>query len=1118
MSLAARIAAHSRRPTATVRLGGKRWADVLTLSRDTSFGQGVSGGEVVGRNPPVTISEGETAISWTWGYDGYEVAGFTGVVTKVLQRSYPNQWRLQVADPLWLADVRRSDIATTPLNSIAASAAVAQILAGAGLTRLSIPALPASGSKWAGAEWVLGALTPVSWQNTTALAAAQAICEVLGYWLYCDASGVARAALIERKPSDSPFRTLRWGDDFLLAGPPERERDAASVKNRVVVRGANTGVQGAQIWDAWQTGDADRTQEYSSSLIEFVNEAEAGNASATGVAKRILTVWGRQPNVIRIGRLKADPRLAVGMTVAVQCSLIGYSAAKPFFIYSLSSTLDLRAGNFAQSLTLDGGVGDQGYTTLPPPEASFSWRLVRETLNGVAVVEAFLDGTGSHSLGDGEIVSYAWASATAVAAGFSASATGPRAMFVYPAATATASVTLTVTDTSSKTGAITQAITLAGDATVTPSSRVLSVALGAAWAATPDGGATWHVEATGDSTLVPELSDPLLSTRATGATGLRRSSDALATASTALASLGGAITALAQTPGTARVWAAKGASLYRSTDGGATFALWGTLPASIAAVLEDPAVPSSVFALAGANLYHATAETPGTGWSVLYAGPAGATARHLVRGESGATTWICYTGSFIGAPLQRVEGPLTASWPLGTAPTVAEVRAIALSTDELTCYAWDGQGRGWAVASETGIATAITATLGAGETAQHALCDPDEPIVYLASFGSTKGSVKKYFPLGDKLSLFYDPASGSQAHRVGVGAAVVRPATIYVLPFGVSGANDRIRRYDPLTGAWADITPPRAGWYWYRLRAAPFDPSCLLLSGGSRSATGSKISGGHLVDYTTSTHTPLYLSTDGGATWQGVTLSGSFGAATLVDINPLWSETTPGRYAVVGQPWAFGYEIGASYLWRLTTGATSGAAVSLSASVNHFHAAAGSADEVVVAAYSSGVASDRRLGYVPDGGALTRTSAAAPGEYLDLVRVPGGRGVAGIVGADSLVSVADYRAGAAPALVASGIGTRVAAATHGVYVARRGDGAIWRVAGIDGAPSAAVAHSGAAVSAIRSDAQSRTAVAGLSPSTGGVYVTLDGATWTTIGLPAGTLAEWIEVVVAGGAP
>jgi hypothetical protein len=1097
MSLADRIAATSRKPTATVRLNGARWADVLSLSREQSYGQGASSGEVVGRNPPVTIVEGETRVSWTWGYDGHEVSGFSGVVTKILQKSYPNQWRLQVADPLWLAGIRRSDLAASPLNDVAASAAITQFLGAAGLTRLSIPALAASGSAWGGSEWKLGQLTPVSFSNTTPLAACQEIAAVLGYWLYATADGTVKATLLERRPSDSPFRTLRWGEDFLLTGAPDRERDASQVKNRVVVKGANTGVQGAQIHDEWQTGDADRSLEYSSALIEFVNESEAGNASVTGVAKRLLKLWSRQPNVIRVGRLKADPRIAVGMTLGIECAPIGYGSPKSFFIYSLSSSMDLQKGDFAQSLTLDGGTGDQGYTTLPPPEASFAWRLVAETLNGTSVIEVFLDGSGSHSLGDGEIVAWAWTTSTAVLAGTADTATGAKAMFIYSAATATASITLTVTDTSSKTGSITQDVTLAGDATTAVNKRVISVALGSAWAVTSDGGATWGVEATGDCTLVPEIGGPqLLATNGAGSSYLRGTSDALATASTPINSFAGTITALSVTEGLPlRVWAAVGTALERSIDGGATFAAWATLPASVIGVLEDPAVIDSVFCLAGANVYHGT--------DVLYAGPAGATARQMARGQSGATTWVCYTGSFIGSPLQRIEGPITATFPV-VSPAVTEIRALALAADELTVWAWDAQGRGWTVDSTTGIAVANGGSLAAGETAMHALGDPDDPIVYLATFGAAQGDVKKYWPLSDSLGLFYRPAAGQQAHRVGLGTTGLHNAILYVLSSGVSGAGDGIWRN--AAGAWSKITPPHAAWYWRFLLVSPANPQHLLLAGNTISIGRHSVVGG-VVKSDDGSASPLYVSTDGGATWVSVTLGG-FPAGQHPDIAPIWGATTGGAFVVIGQT----SPDAGSYLWRLSADSPSGAATLISATRNHYYSCAGTDNDLVTTTYSGGT-SARAVDCVRADGSLVLGSAA-PAEWTWIARAPGTRTIVGFVGAD-LYCVADYRAASAPALLASALGGRgVGIVGDAAYVG--GAAGVTEVAGLSGTPSASVvALPGSGVAAVAADSATNTAVAALSTVAAMIAYRVGDGAWQTTGTPPGvTLADWVEVVAS----
>jgi hypothetical protein len=1087
-SLADRIAASSRRPTATVRLGGARWRDVLSLSRNQQYGSGISGGEVLGRNPPVTIVEGETAISWTWGYDGYEVAGFAGVVSRIHQRSYPNQWSLQVADPLWLADIRRGDIATSPLNSIAASAAITQILSAAGLSRLSIGALAASGSAWAGDEWVLGTLTPVAFANTTALAAATQIAQTLGYWLYCDAGGTARLALLERRPSDSPARTLRWGEDFLLGHTPERERDASQVKNRVVVRGANTGVQGAQIWDEFYNGGADRSAEITYSLIEYVNVSQAGNASCTAAAERQHRLLSRQPNVIRVPRLKADPRLAVGQTVAIEAALLGYRSAKPFFIYSLQSKLDLRAGDFAQSLVLDGGAGDGGYTTLPPPEAGFSWRLVRETLNGVGVVEVFLDGSGSVSFG-GEIVSWAWSSATAVASGYSATASGVRAMFVYPAATVSAAITLTVMDTSSKTGSITQTIVLAGDATSPLRQRVISLALGSAWAVTPDGGTTWHVEAGTARTLVPEAGGATL--LASDGAQLRQSADRLASASTLAATRGGTITALSQTQGLPlRVWAAVGTALSRSIDGGATWASWGTLPASVSAILEDPAVLNSVFVLAGADMLHATTDTPGTGWATLYAGPSGATARHLVRGESGATTWVSYTGTFIGSPLQRVEGPISATFPVGTSPAVAEIRALALSLDERTVYAWDGQGRGWAVASATGIATAITATLAAGETAQHALADPDDPIVYLATFGASAGTTYKYFPLADVLGAFYVPdAAGQQAHRIGLGGPPASALEVLILTDGATPGGV----WHQVNGAWVlKYSGLPSGWRWLHVAVSPFSPSTTWLIQGYKVSAGVTRSGGFI---RSDGHPVLWITTDAGATWAGIPMAddGTPGPAYA-------PENSNNRQAIgftsTGQIFVFGnHGSGTSTtvaLWRGTAAGLSRTLLTTQGGSRGGHNAIAGQDGDLIVAYRNG--SDL-LGFIP-AGASTWTAIGTDRLAAGLARV-GLTRQALTQASGGTRTYADYRASAA-----------ATTSDAGEYVAVRG-GRAYLAGGRTGvygvAEAAIVAAAGVTTLRIESD-PAQTAVAAIVGNATAVtlhFLAPDATEWATMPGPSG---------------
>ncbi len=848
--------ARTRTPTATVKIGGRIWRGIISLKTSQAFGSGIATGTIVGRDPPVTPSIG-TAVSWTWGYNGVEIAGFTGEIARPARKSYPNRYTIECRDVLWRADRSQQVIVTSPLNSITASAAVRYILTtygGISSSRISLPTFSASGSEWVGSEWKLGILTPVQWGNTddnsggtTALKAAQEICSVLGYWLYADSAGIIRAKQMERAPSPSAVHTFRRGVDLLTNGSPELTEDVDAIRNRIIVKGANTGVDGAQIMDAFQTthpllpAGVYQEDTFSSFLVEYVNESQAGAASATAIAKRVLKVRSRAPIIVR-HRTKADPHLSVGATVGIIDSAIGYTTAKNFFIYALETSADYTTGDFSQNHTLDGGTGNAGYTTIPPPDASFSWRLVAETLDADAVVEVFLDGSGSTSLTGGVIVSWAWSTSTTTYTGTPNTATGVTAVLMFLASEGTATITLTVTDTTSKTGTIEQTIDLTGVDTQPPLRRVLSAAFGAGWAVTADG-AAWSTETTnGDAIAVGTIgggvddraaagSYGLIATRGAAGIALRQTLDNLATASTNLVAAGGAITSniWVNESNPLRVWFAVGTALYRSIDGGATKTAMAVAPATIHWVMEDAAVDNSVFIAAGANLLNAT--DPTVGYAVLYPGPVGATARQFVRSRDGQVTWIAYTGAPAGESLQRVENGAAADWTATDCRTLALDNAASSFLATLTAITGDDPAQVWSFDGLTGLSAAqATPTLPAGATAMHMLADPDVAIYYIADFDSVvagTGAVRKF--LADQLFLYHAGATGQQCHMLGFGQAVSAPAILLMLPFNETGAADKLFIYDTAAGGWTSKALPESGKHWYSVRASPYDWRKLLL-------------------------------------------------------------------------------------------------------------------------------------------------------------------------------------------------------------------------------------------------------------------------------------------------
>lgn len=1128
-TLADYIAAYTRKPTATVKLNGQTCYGVLSLRRSQTFGAGISTGTIVLRDPPVTPTIG-MSVSWKWGYNGQETDGFTGEIAKPARKSYPNRYTLECRDALWRADRSNQVIATDPLNEITASAAIRYILThygGIPSSKISIPTFSASGSKWAGSEWTLGVETPVQWGDpetesggTTALKAAQDICSVLGYWLYADASGIIRAKQMERAPSLSAFHVYQRGVDLLTEGSPELQEDVDSIANRVIIKGANTGVEGAQIGDTYQTSHpllpAGVYQEYtfSSFLIEYVNAAEAGAASATEIAKRILKVRSRTPVVVR-HRVKADPRLSVGATVGIIDSAIGYSTARNFFVYQLDTSLDLQSGAFDQQLTLDGGTGNSGYTTIPPPDASFSWRLITETLDADAVVEVILDGSGSTSLSGGEIVSWDWSTSTTTYGSTPDTATGETAVFLFLASEGTAEITLTVTDTTSKTGTITQTIDLTGADTQPPIRRPLSVAFGAAWQVTPDGGANWRTETSnGDAIAVGTIGAGVdararglggtygvLATRGSGGVGIRQSLDLLATASTNGVSAGGAITSniWVNEANPARVWFAVGTAVYRSTDGGLTKTAMAAAPATVTWIMEDPAVDNSVFLLAGADLLNAT--DPTLGWAVLYPGPVGATARQFVRSRDGQVTWVAYTGAPAGESLQRVENGAAADW------TSTDCRTLALDNEATSLKAtiWgvtaDDPAQIWSFDGLTGLgATQATPTLPSGATAMHMLADPDAPIYYIADFDSVAsgtGAVRKF--LADQLFLYKAGATGQQAHMLGLAAKATAPAeflrmTTATDPAGVwHYGQDAVWVFRPL--------PVSGTVHGVAIVADPFNAS-RWLSVWNNTDLACYDAGGviHGHDWA---YSPVWYTEDAGVTWTEVVIATPGGwvdgslcvTATFNDL--------------VGNSWLVPFGSGGTPYTAAVLGTGATVTTTLEDTTGTALEARGGADGewLLDVSLSSGVDGIRYI----DTGNVQHTPTGGP--PADLVsssfdRLPGlSRAV--FISDNTIYATTDYRAAQPTSLLASVSALYVTAGLAALYYVKTG-GDLWRIVDPLGAATATQIGFAGAATAPRVDRQTRTIMG----CGGNTSISVDdGVTTRAIANPPGSLSSAV-----GGAP
>lgn len=758
MSLQQSIAAYSRRPTAVVRLNGQQvqipnTAGAISLARQ--FGQPIKGGSIKLINCPFQPIP-KMPININWGYDGYNVPALTGFVTNPGRESYPKAWTVQVKDMLWLADYTIEDpldpgeAPTSGMffgnNKTALEVFTALLTNFAGIPANRIKAGPFEKSP--GVPWMLGTLSPIKF-NGSPLAACLQICDALGLWLFADASGIVRTLPLSGAPTSYPLFTWRSGLNVLVDGAPTVSSDIDLVYNQVMVTGANTGVEGAQVRDKFRVDTTllpdgkNRTFTYNNSLIEFVNEADGGIVSCTKVAERMVTEHSRDPFIVT-AKVKAVPDLDVGWTVALQDPRIGLNSPRKFFVMGYTDTFGGAA--FEQQLTLDGGIGRAGYTLIPPPFASFTWRLMAETMDHTGdsgsddVIDIFLDGSGSTPMGGGEIVSWTWtiAPTDAVVAGTPTTASGKFAVFIVPADTVSVDITLTVTDVTSKTNSLTQTVTMAGDLVDVPAKRALNFAA-KGWYVSPDGGKTWGYETTRLAQAVPPIgnegsaqsTDPtgakalgLITTKGATAHGLRHTKDYLGSTSVALTTsdLAGPIEFIWQNErDPLRVWVCVGNNVHLSVDGGITFGTGKHPPAAPAVggfpdgdtdfsthwIVEAFDNLGVIDVLAGRCVF--TSFDSGETWVLGLTGPAGATARCYTSGFT--KHWVGFTNCPMDStPIRSTEGD-DVGFPPEIDPQPTGIEAITMMADTPDVYAFDSIGRIWRFDADSGNNVELKGTL-----------------------------------------------------------------------------------------------------------------------------------------------------------------------------------------------------------------------------------------------------------------------------------------------------------------------------------------------------------------------------------------------------------------------
>ena len=412
-------------------------------------------------------------------------------------------------------------------------------------------------------------------------------------------------------------------------------------------------------------------------------------------------------------------------------------------------------------------------------------------------------------------------------------------------------------------------------------------------------------------------------------------------------------------------------------------------------------------------------------------------------------------------------------------------------------------------------------------TFQHALHDPDAPIVYTADFDSVAsgtGAVRKLLTDLDALLLMRAGATGQQAHMVGLA----RSASIIAgeILIGTSGVVRVVTCHRPADGVWIFRTiATGVTTYWRVISVNPFNPTEWIALGNDSDSRAFDRSAGGAVVMRNSTTTPLWYSSDAGVTWSPVALTGVSGGASndayFID-TVVWAQTGGGWQLIVGDN--TGSFAGIRYTG---SGATADAPTRSTDSTLYTIVLAG-VERDLVTIKGNDAGGTYPIRYWADAAANpTEPSGTDPNSSgaTDMESLPGvARSVVVPAPASTgaLWATSDYRSAQPRLRITVGaltgpIMATMAAATHGLYVMTAT--AIRRVTDILGTPAVADVFSldGTNIPIVV-DAQTRTLLAAVNGSTNPalIWISADGETWQTVYGPnaaANTLSRFAVAVI-----
>jgi hypothetical protein len=1105
MALRDEITADYQKIALEVRVAGRKVSDVIGVDCSSGFDQANAQATLICRSRPSWAEEGAQVEVWA-GYNGQTTQIFGGECSGHAWRFFPGTIGMDCRDKL--ARLRYKWKGVDREYTEEDDAAIIRNL-------LEAYGIPSSEANIESSSWTLGVIEPVLLKaGDDAWSLIQQIDQLAGYRTYTTPQGT----IIRRRVSGSPSAGAAWhfvrGVDIHTGA--QRTRNLDGIINHAIVRGLT--YEDVEVFGEASAANAyvpdppaEVADEVQSNLVETDEKAEE-------IAQRIVGDFNRRPERLELPVI-GNPLIIPGMTVQVTHSDLEAEGALVFVEH-----IDhhISGATFTSTVRTTGG-NLSGYNASAPIAAiSVTFFLEGEdTGSGIAQrIIAIVDGSASFDP-DGTTLTYVWTITPDAGTATPSSGSTQVLRVVLTGAVTESVIGLTVTDIDGLTG--TASATYPID-TSTMLVEDLYSAEGTLMACSSDGQQTWQEQTVPDSATATCLSEiaPVYQVWGADSGHIYASFDKLRTAPLDFSAPHGAVACTAvwihETDPT-RLWAgfADGQVWFGLVDTDAKTCAWtlaGTVPASpINELRESYGTFGELRATAGeAEYYSADA---GATWTIGLAGAEGSTAWRMAAGfDTNAVAYLTDT-----TPV-RYEGGSTPTFP-ALDPAVEAIRGISFGYRVKELYAADDQHPARLFRSDEMFATFAEVGSSAGlSQINHVIRSGNEDgIVYMAGGDgdASDGGIIKAIRMG---APWYARRTGTrQVYQVGYGGSHLpeRVVTVEMLMPTWAASPGGMWHYTTAAGWVLKNSGLPTGWRWRSIAADAYDPDHWMLLGGADGTLACGVVDGVVLAGGTSS-SPLWRTTDAGATWTPVTLETITSPATIHGpVAVVFDPATAGAWWLAGHCLNNPYNGGTRSTmaaWRGLNGST----------VSHLNditwnecegVAAGVGGDVIVSGADTptGNTNKGKFGYAAPGDTVFTAAGVNTSLVRTVARLPGALpSVVGIcqsaTDTGTLWAATDYRVSTLVKVVDDNLGNGpICAATTGVYIGGRANG-IAKVTDPLGSPSVTSVTEtvGAGIGAIAADNQTRVAVAARIASNIDNFV-FDGETWVQIAGPAGWSAS-----------